>query len=166
VRKKIEAVVAEIRREFDAGTLSRRRLTFNYVVHTRGKVTASTVKESYHKASADLVNGLLEEVNGEAGNAPKAPRRPKPRQATYSDRLADLAREIEIARYLKRTEVAAAEEHAHVLQRELDRVGQEVESLRLERDRLKGEVDRFRPLSMARRPATTARKNPARHVAR
>lgn len=159
VAAKIRKTVAEVRREHYAGTLARRRVTFNYIVGTRADVTPATVKEDYHKESSDLVMDLLAEINGDAVPPVKVRRKPKPRARTFSDRLADMAREIEVVRYSKTVEVEAAEGRARKLSEEMDVLRRELDDVRLDRDRLKAELKRFRPLVVDRRPTISARRS-------
>jgi hypothetical protein len=158
VADKIETTVAQIRREHYAGTLPRRRLTFNYVVRTRAGVTPATIREDYHKTSSDLVDDLLEEVNGDAGPPIKAPRKPRPRAPTLSDRVADMAREIEIVKYSKSNEVKDWEERFRKLSEETELLRGAMDDLRRERDSLRDELKRFRPLVVDRRSTTSPRR--------
>lgn len=167
VEDTIERVVSEIRREHDAGILPRSRITFRYVVKTRAKICTSTVHQPYHKTSYDRVISLVDEVNGEAPAAIKPKRKQKPRQPTYFERLADMAREVEAARYLKRTEVAAANERADAFRTASEQAKEEANGLRMERDRLRRELEGLRSMSAGRRPASTAApRNNARQALR
>lgn len=151
VKETIARVVAEIRRESDAGKLPRRSITVNYVVKTRADICISTLKQGYHRESLKLVKELIGEVNGDAPAKPKKHRKPRRLKVKLRDQLESMAREVEAARYTKLIAVAEADERAAAARKALEAAEEDNNALRLERDRLRRDLEGLRSVSSGRR---------------